>query len=152
MASPLKISEAASLALHTMVLLAAEKKKNLATRDIAARLRVSEAHLAKVLQRLGRAGLVRSRRGPGGGFTLGRDAKSITLLDVYEVTEGPLVSQDCLMGEKACQGQCILGGLLTSLGEQVRDYLSRNTLADMTGVFPPQETPEQCERASAAGA
>ena len=147
MASPLKISEAASLALHTKVLLAAEKKKNLATRDIAARLRVSEAHLAKVLQRLGRAGLVRSRRGPGG-----RDAKSITLLDVYEVTEGPLVSQDCLMGEKACQGQCILGGLLTSLGEQVRDYLSRNTLADMTGVFPPQETPEQCERASAAGA
>ncbi|MCF8044104.1 MAG: Rrf2 family transcriptional regulator, partial [Desulfarculaceae bacterium] len=69
----LKISEAASLALHTMGLLASRPGEQVPTRELAARLKVSEAHLAKVMQRLGRAGLVRSQRGPKGGFALERN-------------------------------------------------------------------------------
>ena len=135
MSSPVKISEAASLALHTMVLLSSQLERNLATRDIAAALKVSEAHLAKVLQRLGRAGLVRSRRGPGGGFSLGRRPEDITLLEVYEVTEGPLEQTECLLNKPVCQGRCILGDLLSSVGAQVRDYLAGTRLSELSHTF-----------------
>jgi Rrf2 family protein len=129
----LRISEAASLALHTMAYLAADPDGTHATREIACDLKVSEAHLAKVLQRLGRAGLVRSQRGPGGGFTLARRPEEITLLEVYEVTEGPLTTPDCLLGQPVCNGACILGGLLDAVGRQVRDYLSQTRLSDLRG-------------------
>ncbi|MEW5911168.1 MAG: Rrf2 family transcriptional regulator [Thermodesulfobacteriota bacterium] len=131
----LKISEAASLALHTMGLLAAEPKRLISTREMAQRLRVSEAHLAKVMQRLGRAGLVRSQRGPKGGFSLLRRPEDITLLEVYEATEGPLEQRRCLLARPMCNGNCILGGLLTTVGDQVRDYFATTRLSDVTTSF-----------------
>ncbi|CAO0824412.1 hypothetical protein DFAR_630051 [Desulfarculales bacterium] len=67
-----------------MVLLATNPEKTMSNRDIAALLKVSKAFLAKVLQRLGRAGLVNSQRGPKGGFSLKRDSQDISLLAVYE--------------------------------------------------------------------
>ena len=131
----LKISEAASLAMHTMGLLAAEPGRLISTREMAGRLRVSEAHLAKVMQRLGRAGLVRSQRGPKGGFSLLRRPEEITLLEVYEATEGPLREQTCLLGKPMCNGNCIMGGLLERVGDQVRDYFSGTRLSDFKDSF-----------------
>jgi len=134
MTSVLKISDAASLALHAMVLLAAHPQKTMSTRDIAQVLKVSEAHLAKVLQRLGRAGLVGSQRGPKGGFSLGRDSRQISLLEVYEAVEGPLETKSCLLAKPVCGGKCILGGLLHKVGSEVADYFTQTRLSDLT--FP----------------
>lgn len=139
MTSVLKISEAASLALHTMVLLAARPGKTMSNRDIAGLLKVSEAHLAKVLQRLGRAGLVTSQRGPKGGFSLGRDSREISLLAVYEAVEGPLESKSCLLGKPVCGGACILGGLLHKVGSEVSDYFAQTRLSDLTFPMPSEE-------------
>ena len=131
----LKISEAASLALHTMGLLASRPGDRVSTRELAARLKVSEAHLAKVMQRLGRAGLVRSQRGPKGGFSLQRNPDEITLLEVYEATEGTLRKQRCLLGNPICNGNCILGGLLENVGDEVREYFSTTRLSDLSDSF-----------------
>ncbi|MFH1035552.1 MAG: Rrf2 family transcriptional regulator [Pseudomonadota bacterium] len=139
MTNVLKISEAASLALHTMVLLAANPGKTMSNRDIAGLLKVSEAHLAKVLQRLGRAGLVISQRGPKGGFVLGRDSSEISLLAVYEAVEGPLETKSCLLGKPVCGGNCILGGLLHKVGAEVSDYFSQTRLSDLTFPLPSEE-------------
>jgi Rrf2 family protein len=135
----LRLSEAASLALHTMALLAAYPQQTMTTRDIASTLRVSEAHLAKVLQRLGRAGLVASQRGPKGGFSLGKPGDQITLLDVYQAVEGPLEPPGCLLGRPACNGDCILGGLLTRMGQEVKDYFSRTKISDFSDSFQMEE-------------
>lgn len=131
----LKISEAASLALHTMGLLASRPGEQVSTRELAGRLKVSEAHLAKVMQRLGRAGLVRSQRGPKGGFALQRNPEDITLLEVYEATEGPLQERRCLLGNPMCSGNCILGGLLERVGDEVRGYFSQTRLSDLKDTF-----------------
>ncbi len=132
----LKISEAASLALHTMVLLAARPDKQISTREIANTVRASEAHLAKVMQRLTKAGLVISIRGPGGGFMLDRAGNQITLLEVYEAIDGPLGPGTCLIGSQACKGrECIMGNVLDSVGKQVKDYLSGTKLSDLTKIF-----------------
>jgi Rrf2 family protein len=132
----LRISEAASLALHTMVLLPAGGEKRLSTREIAGRLRASEAHLAKVLQRLSKAGLVRSVRGRGGGYALARRRERISLLQVYEAIEGKLPRTKCLMGKPVCAGKmCVLGGLLETVDVWVRAYLSGTRLSQLDGVY-----------------
>jgi len=136
MPNVLKISEAASLALHTTVLLAVDIAKSHTTREIAQLLGVSEAHLSKVMQRLVKEGIVHSIRGPKGGFTLAADPKKTSLLEVFEVIEGPLTHTDCLLSRRVCDGtNCILGSLLQNTNKAVHDYLENTRIADLTSVY-----------------
>ena len=135
MSSALRISEATSLAMHTMAMLAHGDNGGMTSKDIASVLSVSQAHLQKVLQRLGHSGLVRSERGPKGGFTLARSPERITLLEVYESIEGPLHLGDCLLGRATCAREnCVLGGLVASVNGQFSEYLRETTLADLAPV------------------
>ena len=135
----LKISDAANLALHAMSVLAATKGPGQASvTRLAERLGVSEHHLAKVMQRLSKVGLVRSRRGPKGGFSLGRPADEILLMEVFEAIEGPIPERTCLLGRKVCKGDhCLLGDLIHSVNEQVREHLTRTRLSEMRTGFAP---------------
>jgi len=137
----LKFSDAATLALHATFLLAAEAPRALSAATIAAHLGVSEAHLSKVLQRLAKVGLIESRRGPHGGFNLGRDNEQITLLDIYEAIDGAVRENTCLLGRDDCPiGGCIMGGLVASLSHQLRDFLAKTSLATLArgpGTFIP---------------
>ncbi|MFH1071618.1 MAG: Rrf2 family transcriptional regulator [Candidatus Glassbacteria bacterium] len=129
-----KLSEAASLALHTMVLLAGRPKLQVSAREIATELDVSEAHLSKVLQKLARDGLVNSTRGPKGGFALSRRYADISLLDIYESIEGPLREKHCFRTTSVCNGDgCIFGGLLEDVNHQVREYLAETKLPALAG-------------------
>ena len=113
MASLINISEAASLALHAAAVLAACDEGSMTTAAIAEELGVSEAHLAKVLQRLSKVGLVKGTRGPGGGFRLVRRPERTTLLDIYEAMEGPITLDQCLFGHPVCGRRgCPLGDAL----------------------------------------
>jgi Rrf2 family protein len=138
MSGVVKFSEAASLALHTMGLLAAGPEPARTTHEMAERLDVSENHLAKVLQRLGKAGLVASARGPSGGFHLLRPPGEVTLLEVYEAIEGPLGVSACLFAAARCNGECILGGLLADVGEQIRSRLAATRLDQAGEAFGPR--------------
>jgi len=140
MTNILKISEAASLALHTAVLLATDPSKLISTKNLASTLHASEAHLSKVLQRLEKSGIVESARGPKGGFRLGKSADEITLLDVYEAIDGRLSSDNCLFDERICNGNCIMGKLLCDIKKQVKDYLVQTKLITLTSVYRSKET------------
>lgn len=130
MASLLHISDAASLALHTGALLAYYHPNRVTTHAVAEALSASEAHLSKVLQRLARHDIVRSIRGPHGGFTLNKAPQEITLLQVYEAIEGPLDSRICLQGTPVCEiSHCIMGHILRDIYAEVHAYLSGHTLA-----------------------
>ena len=126
-----RVSDAAALGLHAMAYLATRGTERSATRQIAGRTGVSEAHLAKVLVKLERAGLVRGTRGPGGGFALARPADAITLKDVYEAIEGPLKPVKCLLNRAICAGPCMLGDLLADVDELVTGRLTATRLSDV---------------------
>ena len=122
--------------MHTMVLLASKPVRMLSTKEIAAVLGASEAHLSKVLQRLAKVGLVKSVRGPRGGFALGKGGDEIFLLHVYEAIEGPLESSNCLLGAPVCEDkECILGGLLKTVNKEVKDYMESTKLSDLVTVY-----------------
>jgi len=132
MASIIQISEAASLALHSMVLLAASPGKSVTVKEITARTGVSEAHLSKVMQRLAKAGLVKSTRGPKGGFLLGDSGLSTSLLAIFESIEGPVASGGCLLPTKECLfRECLFGGLLGRMTAEFKEYMKNKTLEDM---------------------
>jgi Rrf2 family protein len=136
MAGIFNISEAASLAMHAVTFLAARNGRPHTTKEIAEALEVSEAHLSKVLQRLGKARLVVSVRGPRGGFSIGPAGDDATLLDVYECIEGTLPEYDCLLGSHACSGRgCIFGGFPATVTRQLRDYLRNTTVAALAHLW-----------------
>ncbi len=131
LSSVIKISEAASLALHTMVVLAKNKDKIFTTKDIAVLLNASRDHLSKVLQRLEKENFIVSVRGPKGGFKIEKDKEDVTLLQIYEAIDGPLLSTHCLLGNPICDGtKCILGDL-NKINTQVRDYLTGTKIFDL---------------------
>lgn len=138
----LNISEAASLAIHAMSYIASrDAGRRVSVGEMAEILGVSAAHLSKVLQRLTQLGFLESRRGPGGGFTLGQPADRISLLEVYEAMDGPLLRRSCLLKRQVCEeGACILGDLVTNLRGLVRDHLASTRLSQFSGRrFGPED-------------
>jgi Rrf2 family iron-sulfur cluster assembly transcriptional regulator len=104
-------------------------------RDLAERTGLPQPYLEQILLTLKGAGLVRSKRGVGGGYVLARAASSITLAEVVAAVDGPIVAGD--FGEPhqdgACdhEGQCVLLGVWADVGEHMREHLASFTLADM---------------------
>jgi Rrf2 family protein len=88
------------------------------------------------MQRLVKVGLLRSVRGPRGGFTLAREPAEVTLLEVYEAIEGPVERATCVFGLPTCDGSnCILGCVLVEANQALLDHLSRTRLTDIRSVF-----------------
>ena len=132
MSSLLNISEAVSLGLHAMVLLATGSRRRLTNRELAGALKASGHHLAKVMQRLAKVGLVNSIRGPQGGFLLGKPAEKVTLMEICEAIDGPVGEKACLFAAPVCAGtDCMLGQAVQSSYKQLRDHLCKSTLAGL---------------------
>lgn len=132
----LKISEATSLALHSMCLMALSDEGLLQTKTIAERLNCSVDHLSKVLQRLRKNYLIESTRGPKGGSRLAKKPSEISLIDIYELFEGPFKCSDCMLDQPLCGGKCILfGNLLKEFDEKLKNHLKETTLAKASEVI-----------------
>ena len=94
MSKLINISEATSIAIHSLALIGYEDKQ-LNANEIARKTAFSKNHLSKVLQMLVKQGYLRSVRGPRGGFTLSQEPKEITLLEIFEVFEGKVLNDFC---------------------------------------------------------
>ena len=107
--------------------------------EVSREEQIPKSFAAKIFQSLVRAGLIRSNRGTGGGFTLVRTPASITVLEVIEAIEGKITFQRCLSEPAACehQGGCALCGLFEEAQDRVKEVFSRTTLADLAEKHVP---------------
>lgn len=118
------------MAIHAMVVVAANNDRPLTVKNIASVIRVSETHLSKVMQRLTRAGLVVSTRGPRGGFEL--NGGNNKLLEIYEAVDGPLAINNCLFEKSICgKKKCIFDELLKQINRDFHRYMSRTNLKNI---------------------
>lgn len=127
-------SSACENAIRAMTFLAqrpAERRTPLA--EIAAAEDLPHPFLGKVSGRLVRAGLLRSARGPMGGFVLARPASEISLLDIRAALDGTEDLEACAVGLDPCSDDtpCPLHETWKSLRTALKEYLKRTTLADM---------------------
>ncbi len=141
MASLLKISEASILAIHAMIYIAAKRDGMATNAEIAGFLNASENHLSKVLQRLTKAGLAKSIRGPKGGFILGKETNLITLREIYEIFDGTMNSHSCLLETPVCGNMCVFGDLLTKMNTLVIDFMTGTKLSEAVALFRIKPSP-----------
>jgi Rrf2 family protein len=91
---------------------------------------VPVAFIHKIVQELARSGLIWTTAGPDGGATLARPAASITLLEVFEVMEGPIRLNICLLGPELCDRMetCPVHPIWQRLQTIIREELETTTL------------------------
>ena len=128
----LKLSKKVDYALMALMDLA-QRDGSRSTREIAGEYRVPQDLLAKILQRLARAGLVTSHQGTKGGYRLARSAEAISVVRVIEAVEGQLSLTQCVTDVGACNqfDTCNIKSPLQRLNDHVLLTLSRVTIASM---------------------
>jgi Rrf2 family protein len=121
-----------SLALHT------DETGPTSVRDIAERTALPQPYLEQILLALKGAGIVRSKRGVGGGYVLARSPAEITLGEIVSAVDGPIAVGD--FGEPhqdgACdhEGQCVLLAVWHEISGTMRRHLDSFTLADIASM------------------
>ena len=107
-------------------------------RDIAERTGLPQPYLEQILLALKGAGLVRSKRGVGGGYTLARPPDEIRLSEILSAVDGPITLGDFGQPHQdgACdhEGQCVLLAIWNQAGEVMRRHLDGFTLASIADV------------------
>jgi Rrf2 family iron-sulfur cluster assembly transcriptional regulator len=103
--------------------------------DIAARQAISLSYLEQLLAKLRRNGLVKSVRGPGGGYLLSRNYEDIRISDIVTAADEHLSATRCTPGSaKGCnadKSRCLTHDLWDELTNQITMYLSSVSLADV---------------------
>jgi Rrf2 family protein len=124
------LSEAASIALHALIIIA-KSDKLVNVQSIAEQTGSSRHHVAKVMQRLAKESIIHSTRGPSGGFQLNKKAEDITLLELYEAIEGKLVVQTCAADHKICPfDKCLLDTVTMKMTNNFKEFISSQTVKD----------------------
>lgn len=125
------ITRKGDYAIRGMVHLAGRPRSEVTLlRDIAVESGVPAALLAKIFQHLGKTGLVRSQRGAGGGFQLGRPAKDISLLDIIEAVDGPISMNLCIIERGSCGREplCSVHPVWVRMQQRFKSELGRVSL------------------------
>jgi FeS assembly SUF system regulator len=102
--------------------------------DLAARTRIPQPTVSKVLKLLARGGLVVSERGKNGGYRLARSAESISVADIVDTVEGPIAVTECSTVQRGCcdlEGHCPTETNWIRINDAIRQTLRGITLADM---------------------
>lgn len=100
--------------------------------DIATRQTISLSYLEQLFARLRKAGMVKGVRGPGGGYTLSRDAHDINIAEIISAVDEPVDSTKC-GGKANCHNEqpCITHDLWMGLSDQIRGYLQQISLGQL---------------------
>ncbi|MCC6235548.1 MAG: Rrf2 family transcriptional regulator [Verrucomicrobiales bacterium] len=124
---------------------------------------IPKSFLAKIFQDLAKAGLLRSQRGAGGGFTLAKSPDNISVLEIIEAIDGKIALQRCLGETPDCDRVevCALCSLFEQAQDRLKEVFQQTTLAELSrrqiecasratppipgerriALFPPSSTP-----------
>ncbi len=130
----LRISRKIDYAIRAMIHLASITDGTVVPfREIGRQMGVPEDFLAKILKTLVDQGIVRSTRGPHGGYKLARSADFINVLEIIEAAEGPVAVNVCLDEDDACSRQpvCAMSDVWREGQERMLDVFRRTTLASI---------------------
>ncbi|HYZ91946.1 MAG TPA: Rrf2 family transcriptional regulator [Actinomycetota bacterium] len=131
----MRFSQRTEYALRALVELGGRQQAGpVPSREIARLQKIPERFCEQVLADLRRAGLIESQRGATGGVKLARDPATLTVSEVVEVVEGPVVTQACLDpfdDDARSQAHSSIQELWLDVQITIRDRLASVTLADL---------------------
>jgi Rrf2 family protein len=138
----LKLTKKADYGLMAMKHLAERAPKgSCSAKDVADAYGIPQEALAKILQRLVKAGLLRSQHGINGGYTLARDPNTISAFEVIQAIDGPLFITSCVTVRGECDqtDRCTIREPLRKVNESIEQVLKRIKISHM------REEPETIE-------
>src|SRR5208283_2879041 len=102
-------------------------------KEISEKQDVSVTYLEQILNKLRKAGLIKSVRGPGGGYLLSQGPEKISIASIVNELEGPVAITSCLNPEEGCVrvDNCVTHLLWKALGEQIVAFLETITLKNL---------------------
>ncbi len=130
----MQITRSGEYGLRGLLFLASQPlEKAVLVSEISKVQNIPGTFLAKIFQRLSKAGLLRSSRGSKGGFSLGKPAGSITMREVIEAIDGPIALNRCLRREGECEEDeiCPIYQVWSKAQQQLLEILDRTTLEDL---------------------
>jgi Rrf2 family cysteine metabolism transcriptional repressor len=147
----MRLSRKGEYALRAMIVLAGHYEKGpLLVQEIAKAERIPRKFLEQILLELKKAGLLESKRGVGGGYTLIKKPEEVTFAQVFRITDGPLAPLSCVsrLAHVQCPEQetCGLYSVMMDVRNAIADVMEGVTLADACrrgGAMVSQEVSKQ---------
>src|SRR5438309_10287695 len=130
----LKLTKKADYALMAMKHLAEHASEgSRSAKDVADAYGIPPEALAKILQRLAKAGLLQSQHGTNGGYTLARASHTISAFEVIQAIDGPLFITSCVTVRGECDqtDRCTIREPLRKVNSSIEDVLKRITISEM---------------------
>jgi len=130
----LKLTKKADYGLMAMKHLAERTPKAASSaKDVAEAYGIPQEALAKILQRLAKAGLLKSQHGINGGYTLARDPSTISAFEVIQAIDGPLFITSCITVRGECDqtDRCTIREPLRKVNESIEQVLKRIKISHM---------------------
>jgi len=126
-------SKACEYAIRALTYLARHFDRSCLVKEISNHEEIPHYFLGKILQSLARDGLLKSAKGPGGGFKLAKSPEELTLLEIKEAVDGVADLEECAVGLEKCDDEtpCPLHETFKPIREQIKAYLRTTTLSDM---------------------
>lgn len=142
-----RLSTKGRYAVRAMYEIAKAYPNGITLDEISEKQKISRVYLAQILNRLRQARLIRSSRGPGGGYVLRKPPEEINLYDVLEPLEGPVCVASCLDPSEGCDevDECIAFPIWKKLANYIECILKNVTLADLTKHMSVQEKEKLAE-------
>jgi Rrf2 family transcriptional regulator, iron-sulfur cluster assembly transcription factor len=127
------MTQATGYAITALGHVASSSGRPMLIKDIAEATQLPHPYLAKIIHTLSRRGLVVTRRGVGGGVGLARRPEDITLYQVAEALDDPILEERCMLGNAACSDEraCPTHEFWTVHRAVQIDFLRERTLADV---------------------
>ncbi len=127
------LSRSCTYGLQLLAYLATQGERFVTIEEISQETEGPAAFLAKIVQQLHRAGLIRTRRGPQGGIQLARAAEAITLREVIDILDKPERFEQCVLGFRRCSAlrPCAIHVEWAPIKEEINHLFEKKTIADL---------------------
>lgn len=133
------LSNTCKYAIRSVVYLSvyASNTKKIGIKDISEALDIPSPFLGKILQTLARKKILNSIKGPHGGFSLGRPAVDISIMDIVEIIDGTDIFDICLVRTTHCSDEepCGIHDKITALRKEMKETFIHQTIDDLSTEF-----------------
>ena len=135
----MNLQKSTTIALCSILEAAHDPSRQISSANIAEKYAVSLHHLAKVLRRLGRAGLLESTRGVGGGYRFIGNAKRVTLMDIIDLFEDMIVEPAERREKEYANGvERAIAQVLLEIDDMAKSVFKSITIATMLSLVERQ--------------
>ncbi len=131
-----RLSTKGRYAVRAMYEIARAYPNGVTLEEISERQKISKVYLAQILNRLRQARLIRSSRGPGGGYVLRKTPEEITLYEILEILEGPVCIASCIDPSEGCDEveECVAYPIWKKIANYIECMLKNVKLSDLLTI------------------